>query len=162
MTLTLERQAFTVEPLSPVLGASIVGWICASRCQNPRSARFTSAFVRYHVLCFRDQHLDQEQQIAFTEQFGTLERHIASNRGTAHPLVHIVTIWAPTGNPAARSPRRVAFRQIVPPPAFARDDSARAGDAAGRRRNVFCQHDRRLRGASAGRKGGARQRARRA
>ena len=25
MTLSLERQAFTVEPLSPVLGASIVG-----------------------------------------------------------------------------------------------------------------------------------------
>jgi alpha-ketoglutarate-dependent taurine dioxygenase len=44
-----------------------------------------------HVLCFRDQHLDQAQQVAFTEQFGTLERHIASNRGRTNPLVHIVS-----------------------------------------------------------------------
>jgi taurine dioxygenase len=54
------------------------------------------------VLCFRDQHLDEDQQIAFTEQFGTLERHIASNRGTVNPLVHIVTNLGADGKPSGK------------------------------------------------------------
>ena len=79
MTLTLERQAFSVEPLSPVLGASIVGLDLREPLSEETKRAVYDAFVRHHVLCFRDQHLDQEQQIAFTQQFGTLERHIASN-----------------------------------------------------------------------------------
>jgi hypothetical protein len=43
------------------------------------------------VLCFRDQHLDPDQQIAVTEPFGTLERHMARSRDTGNPLVHIVS-----------------------------------------------------------------------
>jgi len=53
-------------------------------------------------LCFRDQHLDPEQQIAFTEQFGTLERHMARNRGTGNPLVHIVSNLGPDGKPSGK------------------------------------------------------------
>ena len=91
MSLTLERQAFTVEPLSPVLGASITGLDLRQRLPEATRSAVYDAFIRYHVLCFRDQHLDHEQQIAFSEQFGTLERHMAMNRGKVHPLVHIVT-----------------------------------------------------------------------
>ena len=60
------------------------------------------AFVRFHVLCFREQRLDPEQQIAFTEQFGTLERHMARNRGTGNPLVHIVSNLAADGKPSGK------------------------------------------------------------
>ena len=60
------------------------------------------AFIEYHVLCFRDQHLDHNQQIAFSEQFGTLERHMAMNRGTVHPLVHIVTNLGADGRPTGK------------------------------------------------------------
>jgi len=91
MSLTLERPAFTVEPLAPVLGASIVGLDLRQPLSETTKRAVYDAFVQYHVLCFRDQHLSQDQQIAFTEQFGTLERHVASNRGTVNPLVHIVT-----------------------------------------------------------------------
>ena len=101
MTLTLERQAFTVEPRPPVLGASIAGAGFA-RAAVGRSRAVYDAFIRHHVLCFRDQHLDQEQQVAFTEQFGTLERHIASNRGTVNPLVHIVTNLGADGKPSGK------------------------------------------------------------
>ena len=54
------------------------------------------------MLCFRDQRLDHDQQIAFSEQFGTLERHMAMNRGTVHPLVHIVTNLGADGNPTGQ------------------------------------------------------------
>ena len=60
------------------------------------------AFCRYQVLCFRDQRLSKDQQIAFTEQFGTLERHIARNRGTDNPLVHTVSNLGPDGKPSGK------------------------------------------------------------
>ena len=91
MSLTLERQSFTVEPLSAVLGAAIVGLDLRQPLPEATKRAVYDAFIRYHVLCFRDQHLDSDQQVAFTGLFGTLERHNASNRGTVNPLVHIVT-----------------------------------------------------------------------
>src|SRR5687768_9486873 len=100
MSLTL--QAFTVEPLSPVLGASIVGLDLREPLPEATKRAVYDAFIRYHVLCFRDQHLDQDQQIAFTEQFGTLERHIASNRGAVNPLVHIVSNLGADGKPSGK------------------------------------------------------------
>lgn len=102
MPLTLERQAFTLEPLSPVLGASIAGLDLREPLSEAAKRAVYDAFVRYHVLCFRDQHLDEAQQVAFTEQFGTLERHIASNRGTVNPLVHIVSNLGPDGKPSGK------------------------------------------------------------
>lgn len=99
---TLERQAFSVEPLSPVLGASVVGLDLRQPLTESTKRAVYDAFVQYHVLCFRDQHLDHSQQIAFTEQFGTLERHMAMNRGTVHPLVHIVTNLGADGKPSGK------------------------------------------------------------
>ncbi len=104
MSLALEHH-FTAEPLSPVLGASIVGLDLREPLPGTTKRAVYDAFIQYHVLCFRDQHLDHDQQIAFSEQFGTLERHMAMNRGTVHPLVHIVTNLGadgkPTGNVAS-------------------------------------------------------------
>ena len=54
------------------------------------------------MLCFRDQRLSKDQQIAFTEQFGTLERHIARNRGTDNPLVHTVSNLGAEGKPSGK------------------------------------------------------------
>src|SRR5688572_8636829 len=101
MSLTLERH-FTAEPLSPVLGASIVGLDLREPLPEAARRAVYDAFIKYHVLCFRDQHLDHNQQIAFSEQFGTLERHMAMNRGTVHPLVHIVTNLGADGKPTGK------------------------------------------------------------
>jgi taurine dioxygenase len=102
MSLTLDAQAFTIEPLSPVLGAAVTGLDLRRPMDETTRRAVYDAFVRYHVLCFRDQHLDPDQQIAFTEQFGTLERHMASNRGTVNPLVHIVSNLDPGGKPSGK------------------------------------------------------------
>ena len=104
MSLTLDPvvQTFIVEPLSPVLGASVSGLDLRQPLSDALKRGVYDAFVRYHVLCFRDQHLDHDQQIAFTAQFGTLERHMASNRGTVKPLVHIVTNLDPAGKPTGK------------------------------------------------------------
>ena len=101
MSLTLERP-FTAEPLSPVLGASIAGLDLREPLPEATRRAVYNAFIQYHVLCFRDQHLDHNQQVAFSEQFGTLERHMAMNRGTVHPLVHIVTNLGADGKPTGQ------------------------------------------------------------
>ena len=102
METTLESTTFRIEPLSPILGASITGLDLRQPLSPVTKRAVYAAFVRYHVLCFRDQKLSQDEQIAFTEQFGTLERHIARNRGASHPLVHIVSNLGPDGKPSGK------------------------------------------------------------
>jgi taurine dioxygenase len=100
MSVILESQAFSIVPLSPVLGASITGLDLREPLSETAKRAVYDAFLEYHVLCFRDQHLDQDEQIAFSEQFGTLERHMAMNRGKTNPLVHIVTNLGDDGKPS--------------------------------------------------------------
>ncbi|MSP01179.1 MAG: TauD/TfdA family dioxygenase [Acetobacteraceae bacterium] len=102
MSLTLDAPVFTLEPLSPVLGAAVSGLDLRQPLPAETKRAVYDAFIRYHVLCFRNQHLDPDQQIAFTEQFGTLERHMASNRGTFNPLVHIVSNLGADGKPSGK------------------------------------------------------------
>jgi alpha-ketoglutarate-dependent taurine dioxygenase len=102
MSLTLDAPAFTVEPMSPVLGAAVSGLDLRQPLSDQTKRAVYDAFVRHHVLCFRDQQLDPEQQIAFSEQFGALERHMARNRGTGNPLVHIVSNLNADGQPSGK------------------------------------------------------------
>lgn len=121
MALTLERQTFTVEPLSPILGAAIAGLDLRQPLDESTKRAIYDAFVRYHVLCFRDQHLDEDQQVAFSEQFGTLEHHIASNRGKINPLVHIVSNLGADGKPSGKvsSTRWHSDKSFRPQPSLA-------------------------------------------
>ena len=92
----------TLRPLSPVLGAEIIG-LDLRRPLDPATRQAVyDAFVRYQVLCFRDQDLTKDEQIAFTEQFGSLERHIARNRGSDNPLVHTVSNLGADGKPSGK------------------------------------------------------------
>lgn len=102
MSLTIDAPALTIEQLSPVLGAAITGLDLGERLSDATKRAVYDAFVSHHVLCFRDQHLDPEQQIAFTEQFGTLERHMARNRGPVNPLVNIVSNLDADGKPSGK------------------------------------------------------------
>jgi taurine dioxygenase len=105
MTLVIEREPaaaadFAVEPLSPSFAAAIIGLDLRRPLPDTARRAVYDAFVQYHVLAFRNQKLGKNEQIAFTEQFGTLERHIARNRGSDNPLVHMVTNLGPDGKPS--------------------------------------------------------------
>jgi taurine dioxygenase len=102
MSLALDAPVVTVEPLSAVLGAAVTGLDLQVPLDETTKRAVYQAFVRYHVLCFRDQQLDPEQQIVFSEQFGALERHMARNRGTGNPLVHIVSNLNAEGVPSGK------------------------------------------------------------
>jgi len=121
MAVALEHQTFTVEPLSPILGAAIIGLDLRQPLDESTQRAVYENFVRYHVLCFRDQHLDQDQQVAFSEQFGTLEHHIASNRGKINPLVQIVSNLGADGKPSGKvsSTRWHSDKSFRPQPSLA-------------------------------------------
>lgn len=93
---------FAIRPLSPLFAAEIVGLDLRRPLAEPERRAVYDAFVRHHVLAFRDQRLGKDEQIAFTEQFGTLERHIARNRGGDNPLVHTVSNLGADGRPSGK------------------------------------------------------------
>lgn len=121
MSLTIERQTFSIQPLSAVMGASITGIDLSLPLSEGVRIAVYEAFVRYHVLCFRDQHLDQDQQVAFSEQYGTLEKHIARNRGKLNPLVQIVSNLDAEGKPSGKlsSTRWHSDKSFRPQPSLA-------------------------------------------
>jgi len=107
MSMVLETRpptgpAFTLRPLSVLLAAEIVGPDLRVPFDGATREAVYAAFVRHHVLCFRGQALTEDQQIAFTQQFGTLERHTARNRGTDNPLVHTVSNLGADGLPSGK------------------------------------------------------------
>jgi len=121
MAVTLERQSFAVEPLSSILGVAVVGLDLRQPLAESTKRAIYDNFVRYHVLCFRDQQLDQDQQVAFSEQFGMLESHIARNRGKTNPLVQIVSNLGPDGKPTGKvsSDRWHSDKSFRPQPSLA-------------------------------------------
>ena len=95
MSATLANRpidaAFQIAPLSSSFAAEITGVDLRQPLDDATKAAIYDAFVRYHVLCFRDQHMDQDEQVAFSLQFGVLERHTLRTRGKINPLVHVVS-----------------------------------------------------------------------
>jgi alpha-ketoglutarate-dependent taurine dioxygenase len=87
-----KTELFQVNPLAETMAAEVVGLdLCRPFDAATRDAVYT-AFLDHQILVFRDQDMTKDEQVAFTEQFGTLERHALSNRGTSDsPFVHIVT-----------------------------------------------------------------------
>jgi alpha-ketoglutarate-dependent taurine dioxygenase len=81
-----------VQALSALMGAEVSGVDLSAPLTPSQCEAIEQAFLTYQLLVFREQRLDKPQQIAFTEQFGTLERHASINRGTNDfPLLHVVT-----------------------------------------------------------------------
>jgi taurine dioxygenase len=107
MSMAMEARSaagrgFAVRPLSPVMAAEVVGLDLREKLEAATRQAVYDAFVRYQVLAFRDQSLAKPEQIAFTEQFGTLERHVATNRGGDIPLLHVVSNLNAEGKPSGK------------------------------------------------------------
>lgn len=94
---------FTVTPLTESIAAAVSGLDLAVPLDAQTRNAIYDAFLRHKILVFRDQDLTKDQQVAFTEQFGTLERHTTRNRGTSdHPLVHVVSNLDAAGKPMGK------------------------------------------------------------
>ena len=109
-------------PLSDPMAAEMIGLDLSKPFDEPTREAVHRAFLRYQLLAFRDQSLTKEQQIAFTEQFGALERHTLRNKGTnENPQVHIVTNLDGKGKPSGtvKSARWHSDKSFRPEPSMA-------------------------------------------
>ncbi len=94
---------FAVNPLSELMAAEVVGLDLSQPFDDATREAVYHAFVTYQVLAFREQQLTKAQQVAFTEQFGTLERHTLGNRGIDDfPMVHVVSNLDAEGKPSGK------------------------------------------------------------
>jgi len=123
MLSVLEAQPeLTVTPLSPVLGAEI-GGLDLSRPLAPETRDAVwRAFGRYHLLVFPGQDLTKRQQVAFSEQFGELERHTLRNQGQDdEPFVQVVSNLGADGQPTGKvgSTMWHTDKSFRPQPSFA-------------------------------------------
>lgn len=100
MSSPFAKAEIEVRPLSTVMAAEIMGLDLREPMQPEVREAIYQAFLRYQVLVFRGQDLTKGQQVGFSEQFGTLERHTLRNRGSAdHPYVHVISNIGADGKP---------------------------------------------------------------
>jgi len=65
----------SIRPLTPVFAGEVAGIDCRRPLDPDEVAAIDAGMDRYAVLVFRDQPLRDEQQLAFTRQFGALENY---------------------------------------------------------------------------------------
>jgi taurine dioxygenase len=87
-----QPMGITVTPLSPTIGAESVG-VDLTRPLPPETVeQLARALAEYCVLLFRNVVITPEQHIAFSRQFGELERHLLSEFALpGHPDIFVVS-----------------------------------------------------------------------
>jgi taurine dioxygenase len=96
--------AIHVQPLSPALGAEIVGVDLRREFNDALSAQILDAWHRHLVILFRGQTLSEEDQVRFGEQFGTLAMVRNYQARKMHPGVMLVTNIREDGKPIGLLP----------------------------------------------------------
>lgn len=79
--------AFDARPLSPVIGAELLGIDLAQPPSDAVIGEVRRALLQYKVVFFRDQNITRAQHIAFARRFGALEIHPATPKDQDDPEV---------------------------------------------------------------------------
>lgn len=89
-----------IVPSGRSLGADVIGFDAAAPHDESTMAMIRAAFSLHGVLCFRDQRLDEQQLIAFTQEFGEIESYVLSDYAMEqHPEILIVSNIIEDGEP---------------------------------------------------------------
>ncbi len=80
-------KAFEVHPLTPAIGAEITGIDLAVPIEPATLAALRQVWLERKVLFFRNQKLTPDQQLAFTRQFGEIEKYPFLPGIEGYPLI---------------------------------------------------------------------------
>jgi taurine dioxygenase len=100
-TLTAD---FKVRPLTPAIGAEIIGLDLRHRVDEAVFSRILDTWHKHCVLLFRDQNLTEEEQVAFAERFGPLARIHTGKFATRNPAVMLISNIREDGKPIGALP----------------------------------------------------------
>ena len=104
-TLQKKSDSFAVRPLSPALGAEILGVDLRDPIDGALKQKLLDAWQQHLVLLLRDQTLDEDTQVRFAETFGTLARTTSGRAFSAkHPSVMLVSNIREDGKPIGALP----------------------------------------------------------
>jgi alpha-ketoglutarate-dependent taurine dioxygenase len=101
----------TIRPLSDALGAEVIGLDGARPLDADTFQVVREALQEYHVLCFRDQHLTDEQLIEFSRQFGPLEALPEKDKTKGKRELYNVANVSVEGEHLSEDDQRVIFQR---------------------------------------------------
>jgi taurine dioxygenase len=84
-------SAVQVRPLSPAIGAEIIGVDLSRPLEDATFARILDAWHQHLVILFRDQQLSEDDQVRFAERFGPPARIHTKQFVTGHPAVMLIS-----------------------------------------------------------------------
>jgi taurine dioxygenase len=104
-TVTRTNWPFTIRPLSPNLGAEIVGVDLARGVDENLFRSIYEAFLRYQVLLFGPLDLPPARQVEFARRFGEVQIHVMNQYHVdAHPELYRLSNLDADGNPSGKFP----------------------------------------------------------
>ncbi len=83
-------ETITIDKLTPILGAEIGGIDLSKPLSNRQQDEIHRALAENLVIFFRDQHISQEQHMAFGRLFGDLHTHPAAPSEPGKPELMII------------------------------------------------------------------------
>ena len=102
----------TVTPLGKALGAE-VGGLDLARPMTPAELDAVHEAIRtHHLVCFRDQHLDSGEQVAFSKQLGPLEVFPEQDKTKGENTVYNVANVSPEGEHLPVDDHRVVYQKV--------------------------------------------------
>ena len=102
---------FSIRRLCPALGAEVVG-LDASKPFEPHTMQvLRDAFQEHHLLCFRDQRLDDAEMAAFSTRFGPLEEFPEKDKTKDRIEVYHVANVSRDGEHLAEDDERVVYQR---------------------------------------------------
>jgi len=105
-TLNKKHATFTVRPLSPALGAEILGVDLRDPIDEGLKQKFLDAWHQHLVILLRNQTLDEDDQVRFAENFGPPAKTSSGRTfaGVKHPSVMLVSNIREDGKPIGALP----------------------------------------------------------
>ena len=96
---------FTVRPLTPALGAEIIGVDLARGVDDNQFTAIYQAFLRFQVLLFSNQDLPPGPQVEFARRFGEVQIHVMNQyHADSYPELYRLSNLDEQGNPNGRHP----------------------------------------------------------
>jgi taurine dioxygenase len=99
------RWPFGVRPLTPKLGAELIGVDLVRGVDDALFRSIHEAFLEYHVLLFGTQDLPPGRQVEFARHFGEVQIHVMNQyHADGHPELYRLSNLDEHGNPNGKHP----------------------------------------------------------